>query len=88
MAVEWFETDVAPDLRTLLVDYDHHQFPLDDRAAVLITYLEADERGQAASMLHAVRHDAADRHPALPDRLIALVDTLEWRSSPPPPAPA
>ena len=87
MPVEWFETDIDPDLRTLLVDYDHHQFPLDERAAVLITYLDADEQRQAASTLRAVHHGAADRHPVLPDRLVALLDALEWRSTPPPPAP-
>lgn len=88
MAVEWFEAAIDGERWSLLLDYDHHGFPLDGRSAVLITYLSRPgPSSTGTATVLAVHHGAAARHPPLPDRMRDLVAELEWRPTMPPPGP-
>ncbi len=82
MAIEWFEADADQAQLDLLVPYDHYRVRIDDRDAVLITYLlgQADGRPSLGPALLAVRHSAVAAYPPLPATVADLVGPLAWRA--------
>lgn len=66
------------DQATYLVDYDHHRVRVDGRLAVMLTYDWMPLENAPDPLLLRVVFQYAEKHPAAPPDIQAIIDQLHF----------